>query len=107
MAVFFKDGQEVAQKLYFSTDLQQDGKQILQYYRSRFQIEYLYRDAKQHTGLTDCQTRSENKLVFHFNASLKAVNLAKYDWDYSIITNKTPFSMANYKTFFNYTLMLD
>lgn len=107
MAVFFKDGQEVARKLYFSTDTQQDGKQIVQYYRSRFQIEFLYRDAKQHTGLTDCQARSENKLDFHFNASLTAVNLAKYDWVSSMPTDKTPFSMANYKTFFNNTLMLD
>ena len=107
IAVFSKAGKEVARKLYFSTDLQQEGKQIAQYYRSRFQIEFLYRDAKQHTGLTDCQARSENKLDFHFNASLTAVNLAKFDW-LSIPTNhKTPFSMANYKTFFNNALMID
>jgi hypothetical protein len=42
VAVFLKDGKEVARKLYFSTDLEQDGKQIVRYYRSRFQIEFLY-----------------------------------------------------------------
>ena len=107
IAVFFKDGKEIARKLYFSTDLTQEGKQIVRYYRSRFQIEFLYRDAKQHTGLNDCQARSKNKLDFHFNASLTAINLAKYDWLSNESTERTPFSMANYKTFFNNALMLE
>lgn len=106
IAVFFKDGKEVARKLYFSTDLEQDGTQIVRYYQSRFQIEFLYRDAKQHTGLNDCQARSKNKLDFHFNASLTAVNLAKYDWLSNESNKRTPFSMTNYKTLFNNTLML-
>jgi hypothetical protein len=33
--------------MYFSTDLTQDGEQLVRYYRSRFQIEFLYRDEKQ------------------------------------------------------------
>jgi len=107
VAVFIKDEKEVARKLYFSTDLNQGGEKIVRYYRSRFQIEFLYRDAKQFTGLTSCQARSENKLNFHFNAALTAVNLAKQDW----LSNKTgtykPFSMADYKTIYNNTLMLD
>ena len=107
IAVFSKDGKEIARKLYFSTDLKQDGKEIVRYYRSRFQIEFLYRDAKQHTGLNDCQARSKNKLDFHFNASLTAVNMAKHDWLSNESTNRTPFSMASYKTFFNNALMLE
>jgi len=107
IAVFYKEGREIARKLYFSTDLNQQGRQIVRYYRSRFQIEFLYRDAKQHTGLTHCQARSENKLDFHFNTSLTAVNLAKFDWLATAKNNKTPFSMANYKTFFNNALMLE
>jgi hypothetical protein len=107
VAIFFKDGKELARKLYFSTDLKQEGVKIVRYYRSRFQIEFLYRDAKQFTGLNSCQARSENKLDFHFNAALTAVNLAKQDW----LSNKTdtqkPFSMANYKTLYNNTLMLE
>jgi hypothetical protein len=107
VALFLKDGQQVTRKLYFSTDLEQEGKQIVRYYRSRFQIEFLYRDAKQHTGLNHCQARSENKLDFHFNASLTAVNLAKFDWLSTKTSEQTPFSMANYKTFYNNALMLD
>jgi hypothetical protein len=107
VAVFFNNGKEITRKLYFSTNLEQDGIQIVQYYRSRFQIEFLYRDAKQHTGLTDCQARSENKLDFHFNATITAVNLAKFDWISNTLNDKIPFSMANYKTFFNNALILD
>ena len=50
---------------------------VLLYYHSRFQIEFLYRDGKQHTGLNDSQARSENKLHFQFNASLTSINIAK------------------------------
>lgn len=49
----------------------------MQMYRLRFQIEFLYRDAKQHTGLNDCEARSRRKLDFHWNLSLTAINLAK------------------------------
>ena len=54
-----------------------EGEKIYLYYKSRFQIEFLFRDAKQFTGLTQCQARSENKMHFHFNASLTAVSMAK------------------------------
>ena len=64
-------------KLYFSTDTQISAMDILDYYRTRFQIEFCYRDSKQFTGLTHCQSRDLNKLHFHFNASLTCVNLAK------------------------------
>lgn len=107
VAIFFKDGKEIARKLYFSTDLELEGAKIVRYYRSRFQIEFLYRDAKQFTGLTTCQARSENKLDFHFNAALTAVNLAKHDWITSKYGTSKPFSMADYKTLYNNTLMLE
>lgn len=90
----------------FSTDLNLEGKYIYLYYKSRFQIEFLYRDAKQYCGLTDCQGRSENKLHFHFNASLTTVSLAKAV-HYLPENNthlkvkkspKEPFSMSSIKT---------
>ena len=64
-------------KLYFSTDESMSGKDIIEYYRTRFQIEFNFRDAKQFTGLTDCQARSLAKLDFAYNASFAAVNVAK------------------------------
>lgn len=60
-----------------STDLNLDARLIVQYYQLRFQIEFLFRDAKQFTGLSHCQARAEEKLDFHFNMSLAAINLAK------------------------------
>jgi len=38
----------------FSTDTQLDALSIYQYYQARFQIEFLFRHAKQFTGLCDC-----------------------------------------------------
>lgn len=64
-------------KIYFSTDLEQDWNEVLEFYRLRFQIEFLYRDAKQFTGLNDCEARSSKKLDFHWNMSLTAINIAK------------------------------
>jgi hypothetical protein len=107
IAIFYKDGNETARKLYFSTDLKQAGEKIVRYYQSRFQIEFLYRDAKQFTGLNNCQARSKNKLDFHFNAALTAVNLAKHDWLSTKGEKHTPFSMSDYKTMYNNTLMLE
>lgn len=107
VAIFFKDGKEIARKLYVSTDLKQGGEQIVRYYRSRFQIDFLYRDAKQFTGLTTCQARSKGKLDFHFNAALTAINLAKSDWLPNNNRPSKPFSMADYKTLYNNTLMLE
>ncbi|WP_372726544.1 hypothetical protein [Nostoc sp. C057] len=39
----------------------------------------MFRDAKQFTGLSDCQARDVKKLDFHFNASFTALNIAKLD----------------------------
>ena len=68
---------KIIKKIYFSTNLEREAGQLLGYYRLRFQMEYLFRDAKQHMGLEHCQARSKNKLDFHFNASLTAVSIAK------------------------------
>jgi hypothetical protein len=63
----------------FSTDLTQDPQQIVTYYQLRFKIEFIFRDAKQFTGLTHCQARCEDKLDFHFNMSLAALNLYQFE----------------------------
>lgn len=64
-------------KIYFSTDLNQDRKEVLEFNRLRFQIEFLYRDAKQFTGLNHCEARSRNKLNFHWNIQLTSINIVK------------------------------
>jgi len=95
-------------KPYFSTDIEMDPKDVLQYYQSRFQIEFLYRDAKQHTGLNDCQARSENKLHFQFNASLTSINIAKaIDWLSIAKEKRGAFSMSDIKTMNHNILMIN
>jgi len=102
-----KDKKKKSYLLFFSTDLELDASEILRYYKKRFQIEFLYRDGKQHTGLNDCQARSENKLYFHFNASLTAINLAKVEYWLSVPKEtRGAFSMSDIKTMYHNTLML-
>jgi hypothetical protein len=85
--------------LYFSTDTNLDGLRIYRMYKVRFQIEFVFRDAKQFTGLSQCQARSENKLHFHFNTSLSAVNIAKATQHLSQPKEqRKPFSLADIKT---------
>ena len=50
---------------------------LVKYYKARFQIEYLYRDAKQFTGLQHGQSRSLSKMNNHFNISLTSVSIGK------------------------------
>ena len=92
----------------FSTDLNLDGQTIYVYYKSRYQIEFLFRDAKQFTGLTQCQARNENKMHFHFNASLTAVSIAKAT--YFLKKRKSiseSFSMSDVKTIHLNKIMAD
>jgi hypothetical protein len=81
-----------------STDLALDGHKLLELYGARFQIEFLFRDSKQFTGLTDCQARAEAVLSFHFNASLATLNLVRAE-DLNAQSGEEPrvFSMASWK----------
>ena len=93
--------------MYFSTDVTLSATQVLMYYRSRFQIEFIYRDAKQYTGLCHCQGRSGEKLDFHWNAALTTINLAKMQHAKDENSSKENFSMANSKTLYNNILLLE
>lgn len=93
--------------LFYSTDLELNAKHIYQYYKARFQIEFLFRDAKQFTGLNHCQARSANKIYSHINTSLTAVGVAKIAHYFKKDHNKTPFSIADIKTSYFNELMLD
>jgi DDE superfamily endonuclease len=81
-----------------STDLELDGYKLVEYYVARFQIEFLFRDSKQFTGLADCQARAEAALDFHFNAALATLNLARAE-ELRAWTEQIPhvFSMASWK----------
>lgn len=89
-------------KLYFSTDTNLSGGDLIDTYRARFLIEFNFRDAKQFTGLNQCQARDLSKLKFNFNASLTAVNIAK------VLAKERGmrFSMASIKTMTHNTFLM-
>lgn len=64
-------------KIFFSTDLKMSGVDVVEYYKTRFQIEFIFRNCKEYTGLCDSQSRSIEKLRFAFNASLASENVIK------------------------------
>ena len=89
------------------TDLELDAFKIIDYYRLRFKIEFLFRDAKQFTGLTQCQARSKEKLHFHFNLSLAAINMANYQMEQdSTINSMNTFKRLAYNNRFAEYLLI-
>jgi len=78
VATFPEKGKKTQiRKMFFSTDIDMKAIDIFDIYRTRFQEEFLYRNAKGFMGLEHCQARSENKLDFAFNMSLSTVNMVQ------------------------------
>ena len=93
------DGTLKTRKLYFTTRVDEHFQFVLDVYQIRFQIEFLFRDAKQFTGLMHCQSTNLDKLSNHLNLSLTAVSVAKAThWDKN---PETPFSMAEIKEYYH------
>ena len=63
--------------VFFSTDTEMRPENIVGFYRTRFQIEFGIREAKQFTGLQSQQTRDKQRLDFAFNLSFTALNVCK------------------------------
>jgi hypothetical protein len=96
--VYRQNKQTKRHDIFLCTDTLIKPDLIVKYYRLRFQIEFLLRDAKQHCGLEECQARSDNKLYFHFNMALSAVSVAKAAVWLSLPKKKREaFSMRNIK----------
>ena len=75
-----KENNKQAQHIIlYSTDVNLDALMIIEYYKSRFQIEFIFRDAKQHTGLTNCQSTNSKSMHTHLNTSFTALNLIKLE----------------------------
>lgn len=82
------------QVILASTDTDQHAEKVARYYRLRYQIEFVIRsvirDAK-HAGLTHCQARSQEKLDFHLNMSVAAVNILR------LLAQKSECSLRAYR----------
>jgi hypothetical protein len=81
----------------FSTDVDLEPLRLYRSYKARFPIEFIFRDAKQFTGLSGCQARSKAKFDFHFNTSLSAVNIAGLEARQQQDDSDEPMSMASLK----------
>lgn len=90
----------------FSTDINMEPMKLLRYYKARFPIEFLIRDAKQYAGLQHCQSTNEKILNFHFNIALTSVSLAKLFYFQNPDNIGKPFSMHDVKTLFSNELLL-
>jgi hypothetical protein len=70
---------KIARHLFFSTDIDQTPDDILAFYQARFQIEFCFRDAKQFSGLLDCQSRQRQAIHFHWNMAFLVITLARLE----------------------------
>ena len=66
-----------AQVVLFSSDLELAWKNMILYYHLRFQIEFTFRDAKQHWGLEDFMNVKAQAVINAANISLFMVNLSQ------------------------------
>lgn len=100
VAALQQKNNKIGAALFFSTDLALDSFKIYSYYKARFQIEFVFRDANQYTGLGSCQSRNKKSLHFHFNISFAALNLVKIkeQLESDFHDEKCAFSMASHKT---------
>ena len=91
------DPQTTEGVLLYSTDLALAPERLFRLYGARFQIEFAFRDAKQHLGLHHGQARSQAKLHFHFNIVFAALFWARLQARLQAERPLGPFSLRHLK----------
>jgi putative transposase len=66
-----------AHVVLFSSDLELDYERLIDYYRLRFQIEFNFREAKQHWGLEDFMVVKATPVYNSANLAMTMINLAQ------------------------------
>ena len=79
LLVVIKVDRQGRRRIYCSTDLNLSAEEILQRYELRFQIEFIFRDAKQNLGLGTAQTLDSQGQEHFANASLTALNILRFE----------------------------
>jgi putative transposase len=80
VVIILKENQQTgktARIILFSTDLNLEWDKLVDYYRLRFQIEFNFRDAKQHWGLEDFMVIKEQSVFNAANLPLFMVNVSQ------------------------------
>ena len=96
-----KTDNKLSVNIWFSNDLLLSAKTLLDYYALRFQIEFEFRDAKQHFGLSDFKNYTAQNLTNFVNLSffmclISKVILARQ----RVLRNIPKFSIIDLKTLF-------
>lgn len=89
---YSKDGKR--RKIFFTTDFTLSYHGIMDVYRTRFQVEFCFRDSKDYVSLCKCQARDTRKLEFNYNMSFTALNSMKC----VARENGVDFSISNMKS---------
>jgi putative transposase len=76
--------------VWFSNDLSINYETLLKYYSLRFQIEYHFREAKQHFGLSDFKNYKEQNLTNFINLSFTMCIVSKIILDKHRVETKNP-----------------
>jgi hypothetical protein len=98
LAAFVYYGDKPKPEIIICTDTEMEVMGMCKYYGLRFQVEFLIRDAKQHTGLEDCMARDKEKLHSHFNIAMTTVSVAKAAYHLTApVEQRGSFSMADIK----------
>lgn len=80
VVIICKENRETGKKgqvILFSTDLTLEYEKIIEYYRLRFQIEFNFRDAKQHWGLENFMVTQQDKVNNSAQISMFMVNVSQ------------------------------
>ena len=80
VVIIHKENQQTgktARIILFSTDLNLEWDKLVDYYRLRFQIEFNFRDAKQHWGMEDFMVIKDQSVFNAANLSLFMVNVSQ------------------------------
>ncbi|MFM8005995.1 MAG: hypothetical protein ACKO86_13840, partial [Dolichospermum sp.] len=86
----------------FSNDLKLNYDTLLQYYALRFQIEFLFRDAKQHFGFSDFKNYKEQNLTNFVNLSFTMCLVSKIILEkYRVETKNPKASILDLKIMYN------
>ena len=107
MAVVVKRRLSTGQRghiVLFSTDIPLTAEQIVDYYSLRFQIEFNFRDAKQHWGLDDFMNTSPQSVTNALNLAFFMVNFSQailkpyreHDPHFSVLDLKAQFRAQRY-----------
>lgn len=83
-------GNKSSHVIFFSTDLEIDYQRIIDYYSSRFQIEFNFRDAKEFWGLEDFMNTKAIRVHNAANFAFFMVNLSNILLDRFRISNQNP-----------------